>query len=97
MIDRRTVIAGAAALAATPGFAARAATAAPFPKGFLWGAATAGHQVEGNNTNSDQWLLENVQPTITGARSGDAVNSLELWREDLDLAKGSGSTPIASA
>lgn len=90
MIDRRSLIAGAAALAATPGFAARAATSAPFPKGFLWGAATAGHQVEGNNTNSDQWLLENVQPTITGAPSGDAVNSFELWREDLDLAKGIG-------
>ena len=30
-----------------------------FPKGFLWGAATAGHQVEGNNINSDIWVLEN--------------------------------------
>jgi beta-glucosidase len=63
---------------------------APFPKGFLWGAATAGHQIEGNNTNSDQWLLENVQPTITGAPSGDAVNSFELWRDDLDLVQGIG-------
>jgi len=24
-----------------------------FPDGFLWGAATAAHQVEGGNTNND--------------------------------------------
>lgn len=35
-----------------------------FPQGFLWGAATAGHQVEGNNLNSDNWFLENIKPTI---------------------------------
>lgn len=89
MIDRRTLIASAAALAATPAFAATAKlpSGKAFPKGFLWGAATAGHQIEGNNTNSDQWLLENVQPTITGAPSGDAVNSFDLWRDDLDLVK----------
>ncbi|GAB7551595.1 family 1 glycosylhydrolase [Novosphingobium sp. 11B] len=100
MIDRRSIIAGAAALAAAPMLAGKALAApaqkqsslgsASFPSGFLWGAATAGHQIEGNNTNSDQWLLENVQPTITGAPSGDAVNSLELWRDDLDLVKSMG-------
>lgn len=91
MINRRMMLAGTAALAATPVMAARAKPFDPaFPKGFLWGAATAGHQVEGNNTNSDQWLLENVTPTITGAPSGDAVNSFELWREDLDLAQSIG-------
>lgn len=96
-MDRRAILAGAAALAAGqtfsgPVLAATPAKPAPraFPKGFLWGAATAGHQNEGNNTNSDQWLLENVVPTITGARSGDAVNSFELWREDLDLARAIG-------
>ena len=26
-----------------------------FEKGFFIGAATAAHQVEGNNTNSDYW------------------------------------------
>lgn len=90
-LDRRSLMVGAAALAATPAFAAAPKMAGKaFPKGFLWGAATAGHQIEGNNTNSDQWLLENVQPTITGAPSGDAVNSFELWRDDLDLVKGIG-------
>ena len=29
-----------------------------FPTGFLWGSATAGHQIEGNNTNSDWWARE---------------------------------------
>ena len=29
-----------------------------FPDGFLWGAATAGHQVEGGNVNADIWPLE---------------------------------------
>jgi beta-glucosidase len=32
---------------------AQTAPAARFPADFLWGAATAGHQVEGNNVNSD--------------------------------------------
>jgi beta-glucosidase len=31
------------------------------PKEFIWGTATAAHQVEGNNTNSDFWLLENTK------------------------------------
>jgi beta-glucosidase len=29
-----------------------------FPNNFLWGTATAAHQVEGNNANSDFWVLE---------------------------------------
>ena len=29
-----------------------------FPDGFLWGASTAAHQVEGNNTTSDWWERE---------------------------------------
>ena len=29
-----------------------------FPEGFLWGSATAGHQVEGDNIHSDAWHQE---------------------------------------
>ncbi|RMH40463.1 MAG: glycosyl hydrolase family protein, partial [Gammaproteobacteria bacterium] len=29
-----------------------------FPPGFLWGTATASHQVEGNNTNNQWWAFE---------------------------------------
>lgn len=58
----------------------------PFPTDFLWGVATAGHQNEGDNTNSDTWFLENVSPTVFRERSGKACNSYELWQTDLDLA-----------
>ena len=93
MIDRRSLLAGsAAALAAAPALARVAAPSGPraFPQGFLWGTATAGHQVEGNNLNADCWLLENVQPTIFAEPSGDAANSFNLWPTDLDLVKGMG-------
>ncbi|MBA4354345.1 MAG: beta-glucosidase [Novosphingobium sp.] len=94
MFNRRTIIAGAAALAATPALgkvrAKKAAASPAFPAGFLWGAATAPHQIEGNNTTSDLWYLENQQPTIFAEPSGDAANSFLLWERDLDLAKSIG-------
>ena len=58
-----------------------------FPDGFIWGTATAGHQVEGNDVNSDMWFLEQLQPTLFAERVGDANNSLELWPDDLDLVR----------
>lgn len=90
-IDRRTFLASATAAVAgaalaTPAFAAVRARET-FPRGFLWGAATAGHQVEGNNVNTDVWVLEHVTPTVFAEPSGDADNSFALWREDLDLVK----------
>jgi len=84
-IDRRMFIAAAGATLAAPALAQR--SSGSFPKGFIWGTATAGHQIEGNNVNSDVWFLENVQPTIFAEPSGDADNSFELWPQDLDLAK----------
>ncbi len=91
---RRQLLQGAAAAVAL-GAAARFGAAAGaahrrFPKGFLWGAATAGHQVEGNNTSSDLWFLEHLEPTLFSVPSGDADNSFELWPVDLDLAKSLG-------
>ena len=38
--------------------------ASTFPADFLWGVATAGHQNEGDNVDSDTWFLENVTPTV---------------------------------
>ncbi|HEX7856387.1 MAG TPA: family 1 glycosylhydrolase [Sphingobium sp.] len=81
--SRRELIAGVAAVAASPAIASSGIRR--FPNNFLWGAATAGHQVEGNNINADAWLLENIKPTTYAQRSGDALNSFELWRDDLDL------------
>ena len=31
-----------------------------FPDGFLWGAATAAHQIEGGNLNNDWWAAEHA-------------------------------------
>jgi beta-glucosidase len=56
-----------------------------FPEGFRWGAATAGHQIEGNNVNSDLWFLENMQPTIFVDRSGDSCDSYHRYKEDIAL------------
>lgn len=89
-LNRRELLAASAAsIAAAQPLAAAAAEASGrrFPKGFLWGAATAGHQVEGNNVNADQWLLETTEPRLPATPSGDACNSFALWREDLDLVR----------
>jgi len=96
MIDRRSVLAGGvAALAASGASLSAKATRKPassprFPEGFLWGASTAPHQIEGNNTTSDLWYLEHQQPTVFAEPSGDAANSFLLWERDLDLAKSIG-------
>jgi len=91
-IDRRNFIAASAALVGAPALAKAASIASgrAFPKDFLWGVATAGHQVEGNNINSDCWVMENVKPTVFAEPSRDAANSFALWQTDLDLAKGLG-------
>lgn len=84
-----TALAGAAML---PGAAAAAATKAtgPFPKNFLWGAAIAGHQAEGDNVNSDAWLLENVQPTEFKEPSGAGVDHYRLFDQDIGLLAQAG-------
>lgn len=61
-----------------------------FPDGFLWGAATAGHQIEGNNVNSDWWAREQMMPGME--LSGDAVDSYHRYREDIRLLADSGLT-----
>ena len=35
-----------------------------FPNGFLWGTATAAHQVEGGNTSRDLWLMEMMKDSL---------------------------------
>ena len=61
----------------------------PFPRGFRWGTATAGHQNEGDNVDSDTWFLENVTPTVFGAlRQGR--ERLRAVGSDLDLVAGMG-------
>lgn len=87
-VDRRGLLAAAgASVISTLAVGEAAAAVRRFPRGFLWGASTSGHQTEGNNVNSDIWLLENVTPTVFREPSRDAVNSFELWRTDLDLVR----------
>ena len=59
-----------------------------FPRNFLWGAATAAHQVEGNNTNSDWWRWE--KGSGLEEASGAACRHYELYQEDFALAKNLG-------
>lgn len=59
-----------------------------FPENFLWGSGSAGYQIEGNNTHSQWWHMEQ-EGTISGFRepSGMACNSWNLFDEDLRLLK----------
>lgn len=57
---------------------------------FLWGAATAGHQVEGGNVNSDSWVMEHLPHSSFAAPSGDACDSFHRWPEDIALVKEMG-------
>lgn len=87
-ISRRNVLAASlGGLVTAPITGAAASTGSSFPGNFLWGSATSGHQTEGSNVNADQWLLETVQPMLPESPSGDATNSFELWRTDLDLVR----------
>ncbi|HEV8064442.1 MAG TPA: family 1 glycosylhydrolase, partial [Acidimicrobiales bacterium] len=56
-----------------------------FPPGFVWGVATAAHQIEGGNVNNDWWAWEHTPGSGTLAPSGDACDSFHRWREDIDL------------
>src|SRR3569833_1258300 len=88
---RRTMLAGLAAtgaLSALP--ASAAAPARAFPKGFLWGAAISAHQSEGNDVNSDSWLLEHLPETVYKEPSGDACDSYHRYEQDFAIAKAIG-------
>src|SRR6266478_3645072 len=56
-----------------------------FPEKFLWGAATAAHQVEGNNINSDLWVLEHVKPTLFVEPSLDACDHYHRFADDIRM------------
>ena len=55
-----------------------------FPDGFLWGTATAAHQVEGGNWNNDWWAFEHTPGTPCVEPSGDACD--HFWRYPEDIA-----------
>jgi len=59
-------------------------------EGFLVGASTAAHQIEGNNTSSDWWELESSPNPFLKEPSGDAADSYHRWPEDMDLLAEAG-------
>lgn len=63
-----------------------------FPRGFLWGSATAAHQVEGNNTNNNWYAWENTPGKIVeGQKAGLACDWWGgRWKEDFDRAQLAG-------
>lgn len=61
-----------------------------FEKSFLLGAATAAHQVEGNNTNSDCWAMEQMEYTAYAEPSMDAVDHYHRYEEDICLMEKAG-------
>lgn len=86
-ISRRGLIAGAAlGLGAAQAQANTVDKRRALPKDFLWGTAISAHQSEGNNTNSDSWLQENIKPTLFKDRSGDACDSYHRFAEDIAIA-----------
>jgi len=96
------VLAGATTVGAMPGMvrALGRLAAAPnafvphqFPKGFMWGVATAAYQIEGawNVDGKGQSIWDTFAHTVgkvKGADTGDvACDSYHLYKEDVELAK----------
>jgi beta-glucosidase len=61
-----------------------------FPIGFLWGAGTAAHQVEGDNRASDWWTWENDPVSPSAGPSGRACEHWTRYPSDLDMLAGLG-------
>lgn len=59
-------------------------------KDFLMGAATAAHQVEGNNVHSDYWFMEHIKHSDFVEPSGAAVDHYHRYDEDIRLLAASG-------
>ncbi len=54
-----------------------------FPQNFIFGTATAAHQIEGDNKNNDWWYYE--QTGKLPFKSGKACNHWEMYRDDIEL------------
>lgn len=64
---------------------------ASFPKGFLWGTASAAHQVEGDNRNCDWWEWEQTPGHIAGGDTSlVACDNYHRYREDIALLRDTG-------
>src|SRR6187551_1224242 len=90
MTTRRDVLAGLAATAGAAAHAGPSPSPRAIPQRFLWGAAISAHQSEGNNLNSDSWLLEHLPETVYAEPSGDACDSYHRYGQDFDIARSIG-------
>jgi beta-glucosidase len=63
-----------------------------FPDGFLWGAATAAHQVEGGLTNNDWWRFEQEGHIRGGDSAAVACDHYNRFREDFAELRRLGHT-----
>ena len=61
-----------------------------FEREFLIGAATAAHQVEGNNIHSDYWAMEHMKYTNFNEPSLDAVDHYNRYEEDIRMMSEAG-------
>ncbi len=63
-----------------------------FPRGFLWGSATAAHQVEGDNTNNNWYAWENdgghILNNDTSGKASDWWGG--KWKDDFARAAAAG-------
>ena len=61
-----------------------------FPHNFLFGTASAAHQIEGGNVNADWWAFEHDGTGRCAEVSGDACDSWHRFEQDLDLVAALG-------
>lgn len=98
VLSRRNLLGAAAAAAwSSAGVSGRmgAGRAEPgggqaWPAGFLWGAGTSAHQVEGGNSNSDIWLIESLPESQFADRSGSACDHYRRYERDIAMVAALG-------
>ncbi|PYQ01530.1 MAG: hypothetical protein DMF82_19035 [Acidobacteria bacterium] len=80
-----SLLPGAESFAQTPSFG----TTGTFPPNFLFGVATASHQVEGGNTKND-WATFESSPDVPDSGAALDHRNLVTLGQDLDRAQGLG-------
>src|SRR5262245_10781520 len=60
------------------------------PDDFLWGVASAAHQIEGGNWNNDWWAWEHAPNTACVEVSGDCCDSYHRHADDIALIRDLG-------